>query len=133
MTTNNISAQLPQIRDFQIRFTSGQIINEPVENIRELSNIIRIYGRGIIAKISFYFHDSVRGFHNIILRNTETNDRFVIEFYHYYNSQMERTELSHQEQVNDFTAVMNCLNSRRGLQTRLIPYIINPFQHIQMT
>jgi hypothetical protein len=133
MPMTNMSTQPLQLRDFQIRFTTGQIINEPIENIRELSNILRIYGRSIIAKISFYFHDSVRGFHNIILRNTETNDRFVIEFYHYYNSQMEQTELSHQEQLNDFTAVMNCLNSRRGIQTRLIPFIINPFQHNQMS
>ncbi len=128
-----MSTQPLQLRDFQIRFTSGQIINEPIENIRELDDIIRIYGRSIIAKISFYFHDSIRGFHNIILRNSEFNDRFVVEFYHYYNSHMERIELSHEEQLNDFISVMNCLNSRQILNSRLIPYIINPFQHIQMT
>lgn len=133
MPINNMSTQPLQLRDFQIRFTSGQIINEPIENIRELDEIIRIYGRSIIAKISFYFHDSLRGFHNIILRNSEFNDRFVVEFYHYYNSQIERIELSHEEQLNDFIAVMNCLNSRQILNSRLIPFIINPFQPIQMT
>ena len=122
-----------QLRDFQIRFTNGQIINEPIENIRELDEIIRIYNRSLIAKISFYFHDSQRAFHNIILRNTESNDRFIVEFYHFYNQISHRVELSREEQINDFTVVMNCLNSRQNLSRNLVPYIINPFNNLQMS
>ena len=125
-TANNMSIQL---RDFQIRFTSGQLINEPIENISELDYIIRNYGRSIIAKISFYFHNSVKGLHSIILRNTETNDRFVIEFCGYYNSPMgERYKLGRQDKIDSFTSVMNCLNSSQILQSELIPFIITPFR-----
>ena len=57
-----------QIITFQVRLNTGRIINEPIENIQELSNIIRLYGLGIIAKISFYFRDNRHQFHNLILR-----------------------------------------------------------------
>lgn len=133
MTINNMPVQRLQLRDFQIRFTSGQTINEPIENIHQLDEIIRIYDRSIIAKISFYFHDSLRGFHNMILRNTEINNRFIVEFYQDYNSQMERIDLSREQQINDFTVVMNCLNSIQNLNSRLVPYIIDPFQQQYVT
>ena len=121
-----------QIISFQVRLDTGQTINEPIENIRELSNIIRQYGRGIIAKISFYFHDSRHQFHNLILRNSEHNDRFVVEFYHYYNQYMERVELSREERMNDFVTVMNCIHNSENLDSRLGQYIIDPFYHPQI-
>ena len=131
--TNIVTIPQPlQLKDYQIRFNSGQTINEPIENINELNEIIHIYGRSTIAKISFYFHNSIRRFHNIILRNTETNDRFIVEFYHYYNQQNQRIELTFEEQFNDFTVVMNCLIQNQYINLNLIPYIINPFHSIHM-
>lgn len=122
-----------QLKDFQIRLDSGQTINEPIDNINELDEIIRIYGRNIITKISFYFHDSDRGFHNIIFRNTEPNDRFVVEFYSYYNQQNQLVELSFEEKFNDFTSVMNCLIQKSNINLKLVPYIIHPFHSLQIT
>ena len=130
--TNMTNLQPLQLKDFQVRLDSGQTINEPIENISELDEIIRIYGRGIIAKISFYFHDSIRGFHNIILRNTEDNDKFTVEFYEYYNQQNQRVELTFEEKLNDFTVVINCLTQKQNININLIPYIINPFNLVGM-
>jgi|UniRef100_A0A6C0DWP1 hypothetical protein len=121
-----------QINTFQVRLNTGQIINEPIENIRELSNIIGLYGLGIIAKISFYFRDNSHQFHNLILRNTEHNDKFVVEFYHYYNQYMERIKLSREERLNDFIAVMNCIRSSENLDSQLGKQIIDPFYHPQV-
>lgn len=121
-----------QIITFQVRLNTGQIINEPIENIRELSNIIGLYGLGIIAKISFYFRDNSHQFHNLILRNTEHNDKFVVEFYHYYNQYMERIKLSREERLNDFIAVMNCIRSSENLDSQLGKQIIDPFYHPQV-
>jgi len=116
-----------QINTFQVRLNTGQIVNEPIENIQELSNIVSQYGRGIIAKISFYFHDSRHQFHNLVLRNTEHNDSFIVEFYHYYNQYMEQVVLSREERLNDFTAVMNCIRSSENLHSQLGQYVIDPF------
>jgi hypothetical protein len=121
-----------QIITFQVRLNTGRIINEPIENIQELSNIIRQYGLGIIAKISFYFRDNRHQFHNLILRNTEYNDRFVVEFYHYYNQYMERVKLSREERLNDFTEVMNCIRGLENLDSQLGKHIIDPFYYPQI-
>lgn len=122
-----------QLKNFQIRLDSGQTINETIETINQLDEIIRIYGRSIIAKISFYFHDSMRGFHNIILRNTETNDKFTVEFYQYYNQENQLVQLTFQEQLNDLTVVMNCLVQNSNINLKLVPFIINPFHSVIMT
>ena len=132
MSRRNNNRASSQISSFQIRLDTVRTINEPIENIQELSNIIRQYGRGIIAKISFYFHDSRHQFHNLILRNTEHNDRFVVEFYHYYNQYMERVELSREERINDFAEVMNCILNSANLDSHLGQYIIDPFYHPQI-
>jgi hypothetical protein len=118
---------LLQIRDFQVRFINGQIINEPIENIEQLYQIIHTYGRGIISKISFYFHDNQRYFHNIILRNSDEhiNDRFIVEFYRDYDNS-QHIELSYQEQYNDYQSVINILQNN-NLDILLAPFIINPF------
>jgi hypothetical protein len=116
-----------QLRDFEIRFSNGQSRNDPIESISELDEIIRIYGRGIIAKITFYFHDSSHKFHSLILQNSENNDRFVVEFYHYYNNEFQRVELSREQQESDFVTVLDCLKKCRNLNSQLEPFIIKPF------
>jgi hypothetical protein len=119
---------LPQIRDFQVRFINGQTIYEPIENIQELYNILRVYGRSYLAKISFYFHTSNNNFHNLILRNDESynNDRFTVEFCSRYDDNMQRIEMTNEEKHMDFQAVINILESN-NFNNNLIPYIINPF------
>ena len=116
-----------QINTFQVRLNTGQIVNEQIENIQELFNIINQNGRGNIAKISFYFNDNQHQFHNLILRNTEHSDKFIVEFYHYYNQYMEQVELSREERLNDFTAVMNCIRSSENFVIQLGQHIIDPF------
>ncbi len=128
-----MSTQLPQLRDFQVRFTLEQTRTYSIEQINELDEMIRIYGRGIISYITFFFHNNnnQHKFHNITLRNSGYDDKFVVEFYHYYNQRFDRIELSREEQVSDFTSVMNCLNSSQNLNSRLGQYIVNPFHHPQ--
>jgi hypothetical protein len=123
------SSESLQIRDFYIHLNNGQHINYNIDNINELDNIIRIYGRTIIYSITFYFYDNKHQFHNLIIKNIN-NDRFIVEFFHYYNSQSIRFELNRDQQYNDFTNVMNVLYSTQNLQSLFIPYIINPFETI---
>lgn len=120
-----MSLNLLQIRNFQVRFINGQTINEPIENIQQLYQNIHTYGREMISKISFYFHDNQRYFHNIILRNSDEhiNDRFIVEFYH---DNAQQIELSYQEQYNDYQSVINILQNN-NLDILLLPFIINPF------
>lgn len=125
--TDKMTSDILQIRDFQVRFDNGQTQIEPIENLHILSEILRIYGRSIIAKISFYFIDNHRGFHNLILRNTDVNDRFVVEFFHDYDANLQKVDMSYEEQLNDFTAVINHIRAVQGLEILIEPYIINPF------
>ena len=118
-----------QVRNFQIRFNNGQIRYEPIENIHELDEIIRIYGRQIIAKVSFYFHDPAHQFHNIIIRNTEQNDKFTVEFWNYYNQYFEKVELTSDEKRRDLDMIMNYITQHSNLNNNFKPYIIDPFHH----
>lgn len=120
-----------QLKSFQILLISGQIINEPIEKIKDLNEIIRIYGRNIISKISFYFHDSIYTLHNIILKSNDNNN-FIIEFYQYYNQDNHLVQITLEEKINDFTEMMKYLTKNQYLNSYLIPYIINPFDHIQL-
>jgi hypothetical protein len=114
-----------QLRDFQVRFTLPQTRTYPIENINELNEMIRIYGRGIISYITFFFHDNEHKYHTLTLYNSGHNDKFIVEFCHYYNQQFDRVELSLEEKVNDFTVVMNCLT--QNVNARFVQHIINPF------
>jgi hypothetical protein len=133
MTTNTMSqATHLQIREFQVQFNIGTPRNYTTENINEFEEMLRIYGRGIIHSITFYYYDNNYQFHNLILQNAGQNDRFVVEFFHYYDSNFQRVEQNRNQQHNDFVSVMNLLSSRQIIQSRFIPFIINPFQQIQM-
>ncbi len=119
--------QLLQIREFHVHFVLHQTRVYSIEQLNELDEMIRIYGRGIISYVTFFFHDTNRRFHTLTLRNSEQNDKFVVEFHHYYNQQMERVELTLEEKGDDFESVIRCLNSRANLNDRFTRYIINPF------
>jgi hypothetical protein len=117
-----------QLRDFQVRLNNGQSINEPINNIRELDDLIRIYGRGIIGTITFYFYDNNHPYHTLILRNTEhNNNTFVVEFYHYYDQYLQKVELSTNQKMIDYRTVRNYLNNNQNLVSGLVRYIIDPF------
>lgn len=122
-----------QLHQYQIYLNTGQIIVEPIENIQELRNIIHNYGRNIILSITFYFYDGEHPDHYLILRNTRQNNRFIPEFYHYYDEFYQRVELSRQEQRSDFRNVINYLNTRRTIANRFVPYVIDPFHLSSMT
>jgi hypothetical protein len=140
MTTNNMSnfqantqVNPLQVREFRVQFNIGQPRNYTIDNIHDLNEMIRIYGRGIIQSITFYFYDNQHQFHNLILQNAGHNDRFVVEFFHYYDSHFRRLEQSREQQHYDFVSIMNVLTSQQILQSRLVPFIINPFHQIQMS
>jgi hypothetical protein len=116
-----------QLRDYCVRLDNGRTINEPIENIQELTEIIRIYGRRIIAKITFYFHNSDHQFHSLTLRNSEHQNKFVVEFYNYYSPNFNRIELSEEQKMSDLTVVMNYISQNTHLHTHLRQHIINPF------
>ena len=122
-----MNTNLLQILYFEIILKNGQTIHEPIENMYKLYEIIHIYGREVINKIIFYFHDNIHKFHNIILHNSDNydNDRFTIEFYRDYNNG-HHIELSYQEQYNDYQSVINILQ-HNNLQDNLLPFIINSF------
>ncbi len=114
---------MSQIKSFQVRFTHGQTINEPIENLSRLEEIIRVYGREMIAKISFYYHTSDNSFHNLILRSNENNN-FTVEFNTPIDIQGNRVVMSDQEKLNDYNEVLNVL---QPLEELIIPYIIYLF------
>jgi hypothetical protein len=124
--------ELLQLREFHVHFTLQQTRIYSIEQLRELDEMIRIYGRGIISYITFFFHDSRHKFHSLTLRNSEQNDRFVVEFCHYYNQQLERVELSREQQVSDYHSVIGYLGSQHNFNSNFLPFIINPFVHNQM-
>jgi hypothetical protein len=115
-----------QLRDYHIRLDTGQTINERIENIRELTEVVRIYGRRIIAKITFYFHDPLHQFHSLTLRNSEHQNKFVVEFYHYYSPNFIRIELNDEQKIGDLDTVINCLR-QNNLDSGLVRHIIHPF------
>ena len=134
MTTNTMSqATHLQVRELQVQFNIGSPRNYTPDNLNDFEEMLRIYGRGIIYSITFYFYDNSHQFHNLILKNAGYNDRFVVEFFHSYNSNFQRIEISRDQQHNDFVGVMNLLTSRQIIQSRLVPFIINPFNQSQMT
>jgi len=116
-----------QISDFQVRLVNGQTINEPIENINELYEIIYNFGRSNIAKISFYFQKQNNQFHNLILRNSQDNNIFEVEFCDNY-IQSEIVELSYEEKEHDFQAVINIIQNN-NLDILLLPFIINPIHN----
>lgn len=118
---------LSQIESFQVRFENGTIIHHPISDFHLVDTHIQQYGRSSIAKISFYFLTHNHMFHNLILRNTEHNDRFVVEFYHYYNQNNQRVELTLEQKLADFRSVMNVIIHTRNLDDRLGQFINNPF------
>lgn len=118
MTNNNSMVTIPQIRRFKVRFEPNSTINETIDNLHVLEEYIRIYGRSVINKITFYF--TVPRYHSrkIILRRSEPNDRFRVEF---------RTQ---DDNVNvfDYVAVVNKINTTTNLYEMIGRYIVNPFQ-----
>jgi hypothetical protein len=123
---NSVNTNI-QLRDFYVRLLSGQTINEPIENIRELDQIIRIYGRNIISSITFYFYDSDHPDHYIILRNTRQNDKFIVEFYHYYDQYHQCVELTREKKLYDFECLINCLRNQQNISRHLLRFTIDPF------
>jgi hypothetical protein len=111
---------IPEIRRFKIRLEHGNTIEEPIENLQTIEEYTRIYGRGVINKITFYFRPS-RSYNytqKVTLRRCEPNDRFRFEF---RNQDI-------QKNVFDYVAVVNKINTTTNLADILGKYIINPFQ-----
>ena len=111
---------MAQIKSFQVRFTHGQTTNEPVENINQLDEIIRVYGVERIAKISFYYYTSNNSFHNLILQNEDNT--FTVEF----NNQ---DQMYLEEKMDDYNEMLDVLQRTQNLENTLIPLIMDPFSN----
>ncbi len=117
-----VKSPMARIKSFQVRFINGQTINEPVENISILDSTFFEYGIEQIAKISFYY-DTSNHFHNLILYNEDYN-KLVVEFNTQFDNQGNKIEMTHQEKLNDYNELLNTL---KGSEDTIIPYIVNPF------
>jgi hypothetical protein len=123
-----------QLNNFQINLDNGSIRTEPIHHINELNELVRVYSRNIITQLTFYFYNSQHKNYYLTLRNSGQDNKFVVEFFHYYNQHFERIDLTREEKVRDFTSVMDCLHNHIHLNRNLVPYIINPFyEHRTMT
>ena len=118
---------VPQITRFQVNLDNGQPVNEPIHNINTLDDILRVYGRGIINSITFYFHNTQHRYYYLTLRNSRQNDIFVVEFFHYYNQHLEQVQITREEKEQDLEAVMELINRTNNLNSRLGRFIQNPY------
>jgi hypothetical protein len=112
-----------QLREFHIHYNIGHTRIYNIEKINQLNDIIRIYGRKIIYSIKFPFHNQSA---YLIIRNSGHNDIFVVEFFDYYNQNVDY-ETNYNQQYNDFNIVMNLLSSKPNINSHLVQFIINPF------
>lgn len=132
--SSNMQVNPIQLQGFQVYLENNTIRSEPIHNINELNELVRIYGRQIIIQVTFYFHDNQNKIHYLNIRNTGFDDKFVIEFFHYYNSYLEKIELTREEKIRDFTMVMHCINNCTHLNRLLVPHIVNPInQYVMMS
>jgi len=124
----NMAVNALQVRNYRIDHFNGQSFNEPIQEINTLATHLRYYINEV-AQVTFFFHDHLHPFHYLILRKTQQANRFIVEFYHYYNEQVERVELSINHQHSDFGAVINAMRQSEWLHNNLQNLIINPFHH----
>jgi hypothetical protein len=124
---NNMAVNAFQVRNYRIDHINGQSFNEPIEEINTLATHLRYYINEV-AQVTFFFHNNHQPFHHLILRKTQQgNNRFVIEFYHYYNEQVERVERSLNQQHSDFASVVNAVNQSPWLRENFHRLVIDPF------
>ena len=122
---DNIAVNALQVRNYRIDHTNGQSFNEPIEQINTLATHLQYYVNEV-AQVTFFFHG--QPFQYLILRKTQQgNNRFVAEFFHYYNEQVERVERSVNQQRSDFAAVVNAMRQSPWLHNNLHRLIIDPF------
>jgi hypothetical protein len=117
MTRNYPMITISEIRRFKVRFDTTSVINEPIDNLSMIEEYISLYGRGIINKITFYFHQSRGVVRKVILRKSEPNDRFRVEF---------RTQDDNRN-IFDYVIVINKINTTTNLYDMIGRYVINPF------
>jgi hypothetical protein len=117
MTGNYPMITISEIRRFKVRFDTSSVIDEPIDNLSMIEEYIRIYGRGIINKITFYFHQPRGVVRKVILRKSEPNDRFRVEF---------RTQDDNRN-IFDYVTVVNKINTTTNLYDMIGRYVINPF------
>ena len=123
---DNIAVNALQIRSCRVDHTNGQslIYND---NIGDIATQFHAY-LDIVERVTFFFHDHNLPFHYLILRKTnELRGRFIVEFFHYYNQAGRRIELSEEEKLRDFAAVINMMRGHQWLRDNLHRFIIDPF------
>jgi hypothetical protein len=69
-----------QVIEFTAHFYSSFIpVHDSIDRIHILEEYIRIYGRGIIKKITFHFHPLIDIYNSITVYNSEPNHKFNVD------------------------------------------------------
>jgi len=118
----------PQPKFFDIVYFSGKIQKRaPISYLDMIEQ--HIINRGLygIRSLIFYFTIPKEffypyGFHNIVFYYK--NGRLEIQFYHYYDWQNQRRELSPEQKMYDYEAIYRALQS----YPYLLSYLNYPFR-----
>ncbi len=123
---DNMAVNALQIRSCRIDHTNGQAFTY-IDNIGDIATQIHAYLYKI-EWITIFFESRNIPFHYLILRKlNEPRGRFVVEFFHYYNQAGRRCELSEEDKLRDFAAVVNRMRRHQWLRDNLDRLIIDPF------
>jgi hypothetical protein len=129
MAFSNLVNNLPQMLKYEVRMLSGQLIVEDIDDLSVLRDIIHNYGLQSIDTITFFLHNLMHSNYYVILRNTHNNDRFMTEFFHYYDKNYNKVNISEKEAERDYVAVMRQINNTSGLEG-VHKYILGPYSKV---
>ena len=123
---DNLAVNALQISSYRIDHIDGQTFSYN-NGIDDLATQLHVY-LDRIERVTFFFHDQNLPFHYLILRKTNLpQGRFIVEPFHYYNEQGRRVELSEEEKLRDFAAVINAMRRHQWLRNNLNRFVIDPF------
>jgi hypothetical protein len=113
---------------YEIKLKNNQLIQQNIENLHILDEILRIYGRKYIKSIQFHFESQGGLERCVILKNTNFNDRFSVDFIRSKNYNTDLIMFQETTNSNDLNAVLMLLNKTMNLGERLGKYVLNPFK-----
>lgn len=127
---NNLKMNNLKISYYEIKLVNNQHLQINIENLIYLDEIIRIYGREYIKQITFHFESQGGLERSIILKNTNYNDRFTVEFVRSKNYNPDLIMFHETTYSDDLNAVLLLLNKTLNLNERLSKYILNPYKSL---
>jgi hypothetical protein len=134
MEINRMDNEIQIIKSFIVQFTDGKKLKKRIEHFYLVEEYIYLHGTYTIKKIIFDFIILNRkttyfpyGIHNIVIENLFDNNKFKVNFYHYYNCLNERIEFSKEQYQKDYYIMMKLLESTYCIYYYLGQHIIYPF------